>query len=151
MRHLIKTALVAGVAALAFSAPAMAAPTRRPRSTCPPWLAAPVVLRRRLYSPTGGDLDRPMLVIYASFTDTPFPAAMPVATAAARFFGGFPSVRDYFLNESFGRAVLTPAAESEGTANDGIVQVNIASNKAVSARCRSATRTSSSSRLPIRP
>ena len=132
MRHLIKTALVAGVAALAFSAPAMAATYPSPAfNFAHPGSPHGSCCGAGLYSPTGGDLDRPMLVIYASFTDTPFPAAMPVATAAARFFGGFPSVRDYFLNESFGRAVLTPAAESEGTANDGIVQVNIASDKAV--------------------
>ena len=132
MRHLIRTALVASVAALAFSAPAVAATYPSPAfNFAHPGSPHGSCCGAGLYSPTGGDLDRPMLVIYASFTDTPFPAAMPVATAAARFFGGFPSVRDYFLNESFGRAVLTPAAESEGTANDGIVQVNIASNKAV--------------------
>ena len=70
-----------------------------------------------------------MLVIYASFTDTPFPGGMPASTVASRFFGGFPSVRNYFQDE--GGVDLSPAAESQGTANDGVVQVNIASNKDV--------------------
>lgn len=128
--HLIKTALVAGLAALTLTAAAEAATYPSPAfdfahpgsphaSCCTPGL----------YSPTGGNLDRPMLVIYASFTDTPFPGGMPASTVASRFFGGFPSVRNYFQDE--GGVDLSPAAESEGTANDGVVQVNIASNKDV--------------------
>jgi hypothetical protein len=72
-----------------------------------------------LYSPTGGNLDRPMLVIYAQFSDTAFPSTMDASVVAGRFFGPFPSVRDYFLNESFGRAVLSAAAGADGTAFEG--------------------------------
>jgi M6 family metalloprotease-like protein len=127
---LCKTALVAGVAALALSAPAVAATYPSPAfDFAHPGSPHPSASTAGLYSPTGGNLNRPMLVVYASFTDTPFPAAMPVSTAASRFFGGFPSVRDYFLDE--GGVDLSPAAESQGTANDGVVQVNIASDKGV--------------------
>ena len=150
MRHLIKTALVAGLAALTLSAAAVAATYPSPAfNFAHPGSPHASCCTPGLYSPTGGNLDRPMLVIYASFTDTPFPAGCPRRPLASRFFGGFPSVRDYFQNE--GGADLTPAAESEGTANDGIVQVNIASNKAVFGALASATRTSNSSRLPTRP
>ena len=113
MRHLSKTVLVAGLAALALSAAAEAATYPSPAfDFAHPGSPHPSASTAGLYSPTGGNLDRPMLVIYASFTDTPFPGGMPASTVASRFFGGFPSVRDYFLNESFGRVDLSPAAES---------------------------------------
>jgi M6 family metalloprotease-like protein len=84
-----------------------------------------------LYSPTGGNLDRPVLVIYASFSDTPRPAGFDAAYMANRFFGPMPSVADYYDKESFGGLTLTPAAESDsadgGAVNDGIVEVSFPS------------------------
>ena len=98
--HLIKTALVAGLAALTLTAAAEAATYPSPAfDFAHPGSPHASCCTAGLYSPTGGNLDRPMLVIYASFTDTPFPGGMPASTAASRFFGGFPSVRDYFLDE----------------------------------------------------
>ena len=87
-----------------------------------------------IYSPTGGNKDRPMLVIYAQFSDTAFPGGQDAAFVANRFFGAFPSVANYFANDSFGRLILSPAAESDssnnGAANDGVVSVTIGSTKA---------------------
>jgi hypothetical protein len=74
-----------------------------------------------------------MLVIYAQFSDTAFPNGRDAAYVANRYFGGFPSVANYFANDSFGRLILSPAGESDssnnGAANDGVVSVTIASNK----------------------
>ena len=100
----------------------------------PPDFAHPGSPHDPLYSPTGGNRDRPMLVIYAQFTDVTFPAGMNSAFVANRFFGPFPSVADYFANDSFNRLILSRAAETEasngGAANDGVVAVTINSDKA---------------------
>lgn len=133
----LRRLLVAQVAAavFAFTGTAVAATYPSPPfDFAHPGSLHPSASTGGLFSPAGGNLDRPMLVIYAQFTDTPFPAGMNAAAAATRFFGPFPSVRDYFLNESFGRLDLSPAPETDtaggGAANDGVVQVSIASNKA---------------------
>lgn len=82
-----------------------------------------------LYNPTGGALDRPVLVVYVEFTDFPFPVNMNAAFMAQRFFGPFPSVAGYYAANSFGKLSLTPAAENDiaggGAVNDGVVQVSI--------------------------
>src|SRR5512143_4124917 len=100
----------------------------------PPDFAHPGSPHDPLYSPSGGNKDRPMLVIYAQFTDTAFPNGRDAAYVANRFFGPFPSVANYFANDSFGRLILSPAAESDssnnGAANDGVVSVTIGSTKA---------------------
>ena len=87
-----------------------------------------------LYSPTGGNTDRPMLVIYAQFNDVPFPSGIDADDMANRFFGPFPSVAGYMADDSYGRLVLSPAAETDtadgGAANDGVVQVTVADTKA---------------------
>jgi len=83
-----------------------------------------------IYSFAGGLTDRPMLVIYARWDDVDYPPAFPASRVAGRFFGPFPSVADYFSMNSFGGLTLTQAAETEGTANDGVVQVHVPGTKA---------------------
>ncbi len=87
-----------------------------------------------LYSAAGGNTDRPMLVIYVQFNDVTYPTGIDSAFVANRFFGPFPSVVDYMDDDSFGRLILSPAAETDssnnGAVNDGVVAVTIASNKA---------------------
>ena len=90
-----------------------------------------------LYSFHGGRTDRPMLVVYAEFGDLTFdhttPAGLDAAYMADRFFGPFPSVADYFADDSSGRLRLAPAAESDasnnGTQDDGVVSVSIEIDK----------------------
>jgi M6 family metalloprotease-like protein len=75
-----------------------------------------------------------MLVIYVQFTDVTYPTGLDAAYVANRFFGPFPSVANYFADDSFGRLILSPAAETDasnnGAVNDGVVAVTIASTKA---------------------
>lgn len=82
-----------------------------------------------LYSVTGGNLDRPLLVVYVEFTDFKFPSNRNAAFMAQRFFGPFPSVAGYYAANSFGKLNLTPAAETDtaggGAVNDGVVEVSI--------------------------
>jgi len=105
-----------------------------PYPSPPPDFAHPGSPHDPLYSPTGGDRDRPVLVIYAQFNDVTFPSAFDAAAVANRFFGPFPSVANYYANDSFGRLILSPATETNttnnGAVNDGVVSVTIASNKA---------------------
>ena len=70
-----------------------------------------------------------MLIIYARWDDVDFPPGFDAAAVAMRYFG-YPSVADYFRGVSFGKLVLSPAAESEGTPNDGVVQIHLPGLKA---------------------
>jgi len=77
-----------------------------------------------LFSPYGGTLDRPLLVIYLHFTDAPEPAGKGLDWARQKFFGPeFPNVVGWYQANSFGKLTLFPASETEGTANDGVVRV----------------------------
>ena len=111
--------------------PALAA---GPYPTPPPDFSHPGSPHEPLFSPTGGNTDRPMLVIYVQFSDEPFPAGLDAVYISNRYFGPFPSVADYFANDSFGKLVLSRAAESDtsnnGAVNDGVVSITIASPKA---------------------
>ncbi len=94
-----------------------------------PDFAHPNSPHRTLLSPTGGDLDRPVLVVYLQYADVKFAANQDAAYMANRFFSGqFPSVVNYFAASSSGKLILTPAAESDtaggGAANDGVVEVS---------------------------
>ena len=93
-----------------------------------PDFAHPNSPHRLLLSTTGGNLDRPMLVLYAKFTDREFPVNQGGDFMATRFFGAFPSVAHFYATSSFGKLMLTRATESQGTANDGVVQVSIPMN-----------------------
>lgn len=103
----------------------------------PPDFAHPGSPHSSLYSPKGGKTDRPMLVIYAQFDDLTFadtsPPGLDAAYMADRFFGPFPSVADYFTDDSSGHLLLTPAPEtntsSNGAVNDGVVSVTIGMDK----------------------
>ncbi|MDP3157765.1 MAG: hypothetical protein Q8N23_34160 [Archangium sp.] len=87
-------------------------------------------------SPTGGNEDRPILVIYPRWDDVDYPPGWDGAFVANRFFGTgfpsitFPSVGDYYRRLSFNKLFLFPAAETQGTAYDGIVQVSVPGTKA---------------------
>jgi M6 family metalloprotease-like protein len=59
------------------------------------------------------------LVILAQYADTP--GTYLPATWNDRMFGAANSVRDYYQKASYGTFTLDPAAETSGTANDGIV------------------------------
>ncbi len=73
-----------------------------------------------LLSTASGNDPRPLLVIIATFSDQP--NSVTTATAQNEFFGaGFGSVNSYYTSESFNRLSFTPATETEGTANDGVV------------------------------
>ena len=73
------------------------------------------------FTPSG---NRPVIVIVIGFTDR---AIDTVATTwSDRFFGLTNSVQSYFNEVSGGQFNVTPASESQGTANDGIVFVSIA-------------------------
>lgn len=77
------------------------------------------------YSPRGGTITVPMLVIAVTFDDAPLIAPLDTeGEIEDRFFGRHPSVRDYFRVVSRGRVQLTPAEEGSGTADDGVVIVN---------------------------
>lgn len=86
---------------------------------------------RPLFNSIGGQEDRPILVLYARWDDVGYPAGFDAAAVANRFFGTgfpsttFPSVGDYFRRLSFNDLFLFPAAETEGTPNDGVVQITV--------------------------
>jgi len=85
----------------------------------------PNALNDPMFSPVGGTLDRPMLVIYVHFSDASEPLGKDLTWARNRFFGlGFPSAAGWYEANSFGNLMLFPASESQGTPNDGIVIVN---------------------------
>lgn len=77
-----------------------------------------------VYSPIGGQRDREVLVVLPQFTDVPNTPGANEAWAQARIFGGFPSVADWYRVMSGGDLILSPAAETSGTANNGVVVVN---------------------------
>jgi len=91
---------------------------------------------RPLFSSTGGQADRAILVIYIRWDDVDYPAAFPASTVAQRYFGTgfpsttFPSVGDFFRRLSFNDLFVFPASEYEGTAQDGVVQVHYPGTKA---------------------
>ena len=102
----------------------------------PPDFAHPSTPHSLLFSPVGGQEDRPILVIYLRWDDVDYPAGFGAPMVASRFFGTgfpsitFPSVGDYFRRLSFNDLFLFPAAEWEGTEQDGIVQVTVPGTRA---------------------
>lgn len=82
------------------------------------------VVHGNYYGVQAGQTDRPMLVILSGFTDLNLPAGFDENWAATTFFGGgFPSIANYFANDSFGDLNLTPATETCGTSNNGVAVV----------------------------
>lgn len=130
---LVTTALAFG---LAFGLPAPGA-RAAPYPSQLPDFAHPSDSHQPYFNFTGGRTDRPMLVIYAQFEDVTFadttPSGLDAAYMADRFFGPFPSVADYFADDSSGHLILTPAAETDssnnGAAGDGVVSVTVEMDK----------------------
>ncbi len=107
--------LVVVLALLALSTPASA---QYPPSL--PDFSHPAAPHDPRLSPASGTDSRPLLVIVADFSDVT--ERVTAAQAQTRFFGvAFGSVNNYYTSESFNRFSFTPAAETEGTANDGVV------------------------------
>lgn len=121
-----KTLTLAAVAVIALVAAVAASAATYPS---PPFdFAHPGSPHTATLSPASGDNDRPMLVIFGEFNDVPSTPNVDAASIATQFFGsGFGSVADFFRDSSFGKLNLTPAAEDSGTANDGVVTVDLGS------------------------
>jgi len=113
----VRTAVAATATAL-FALSAGSAAAQYPNPV--PDFSHPGAPHSALMSPANGDDDRPLLVIIADFSDVT--EGMTAAQAQTRFFGaGFGSVANYYSSQSFGRFTFTPATESQGTANDGVI------------------------------
>jgi M6 family metalloprotease-like protein len=123
----MKRTLATAAAAVATLVAAVAASAATYPS--PPFdFAHPGALHAPLLSPASGDNDRPVLVVFGEFNDVPATPNVDAASIATQFFGsGFGSVADFFRDSSFGKLLLTPAAETSGTANDGVVTVDLGS------------------------
>ncbi|EJR3610166.1 M6 family metalloprotease domain-containing protein [Vibrio vulnificus] len=64
---------------------------------------------------------QPLLVVQVSFNDE-----VMVNDFTNRIFGqDGQSVRDYFLKNSYNKYVVTPARETQGTANDGVINISL--------------------------
>lgn len=73
---------------------------------------------------SGGVATRPLLIIMINFTDQQIESTD--AAWSNKFFGaGFGSVNHYFNEVTYGQFQLTPANETYGSANDGIVQATL--------------------------
>jgi M6 family metalloprotease-like protein len=115
--------IVVFLAPVVVSQAANAAP---PYPNPAPSFARAAPANRPLYGFFGGSQARPVLVIYAQYSDIPAPAAQDEAFLAGRYFGtSFPNAVDYFKRNSFGKLNLTAAVESYGTPNNGVVIVNV--------------------------
>jgi M6 family metalloprotease-like protein len=99
--------------------PAGAAPHLRATIGGAPPLHVPERLTAEPQSPQANG-NHPTLVILVEFADRP-----SVGSTATQwknsFFAATDSVKDYYDEVSFGNLVITPAGESHGTANDGII------------------------------
>ena len=128
------SAAAAPAAAGDTDAPEAAAPLQRSATNAAVDLAYPTPLPNfahpgephyEYFDPTGGRNDRPMLVIYEYFNESPIPPGKGAAWMFDRFFRvGFPSVRGYFRSASHGQMVFNPAYETRGTRGDGIVIID---------------------------
>lgn len=132
-----KTKLLGLICILLAALPAMTASASvPPYPDPPPDFAHPDDPHHPMFSPVGGQTDRPMLVVYAEFNDLKFEDTFSDTDATDmhnRFFGAYPSAAGYFEEVSNGQLVLTPAQESDdsnnGAVNDGIVSVSIDEDK----------------------
>ena len=89
----------------------------------------PVAGASPLYTAANGANPRPLLVILVTFNDLTTPAGLTEAATAGRVFGpDFPNLAGYFTATSFGKMTFNPAPEGCGTANDGVVTVNVGAN-----------------------
>ncbi|MDQ1680307.1 MAG: hypothetical protein QOI42_1166, partial [Frankiaceae bacterium] len=91
----------------------------------------PVAGANPLYTAANGANPRPLLVILVTFSDLASPAGFTEANTASRVFGpAFPNLASYYTATSFGKMTFTPAPETCGTTNDGVVTVNVGTSVA---------------------
>jgi M6 family metalloprotease-like protein len=62
---------------------------------------------------------QPVLVILGQYTN--HAGTIAAANFATEWFGATNSIKDFFLDNSFNQLTLTPAIETSGTADDGVV------------------------------
>lgn len=111
--------------AVAFGNPSAAAAASPYPATLPDF-AHPGTPHAGLLTPASGDNDRSMLVVFGEFNDVAATPNVDAASIATQFFANsFGSVADFYRTSSFGKLTFTPAAESSGTANDGVVTVDL--------------------------
>ena len=81
------------------------------------------------FSTAGGHSSRFHLVIMVSFSDVGFPADVTPAAISRRAFGTYPSVEDYYRDQSTGNLFLLKASETDtsngGAVDDGVVSVKV--------------------------
>jgi M6 family metalloprotease-like protein len=70
--------------------------------------------------PAGNAGTQKVLVLLASFSDRAS-LGSNAAQWSSLFFGASSSIKDYYREVSYGQLTLAPAAESNGTANDGVI------------------------------
>src|SRR4051794_27711654 len=82
------------------------------------------------FSASSGTRTIPLLVVYGTFTDAAEVPGVSAATIAQTIFpiGTAQTIADYFSSVSGGRLRFVPAAESQGTTNDGVVQASLGPN-----------------------
>jgi len=85
-----------------------------------------VYLPRKLGAPLGTGLTHTqyVLTILVDFTDTSF--TYTASSFQSLVYGASSSVKDFYLENSYNNFTVTPATESYGTANDGIIEVSMA-------------------------
>src|SRR4051794_12743862 len=106
--------------------PSVALVVRFGRSPCTLFGIAVGRCGRCLYNAANAATPRPLLVIQTTFTDIATPAGLNDSATAARVFGpSFPNVGGYFSAVSFGKLTFTPAPETCGATNDGVVTINV--------------------------
>jgi M6 family metalloprotease-like protein len=85
----------------------------------------PVAGAGPLYNAASGANTRPLLVIRVLFNDVAKAGFTEAATSSRVFGPSFPNVAGYYSANSFGKMTFTRAPETCGTANDGIVSVDV--------------------------
>lgn len=102
-----------------------AASAQNPYPDPPPDFAHPDDPHTPLLSVDSGRDTRPLLVVFVTFSDKTTPDFTTTPWLRERIFGlSQGSSRAFYAASSRGAFDLVPAAESQGLANDGIVQVN---------------------------
>ncbi|MEC7547187.1 MAG: M6 family metalloprotease domain-containing protein [Pseudomonadota bacterium] len=80
---------------------------------------------RTPYRYKGGQHEQPLVVVRVEFSDQGFEYSD--ADVSTRIFGADDSVSSYFLEGSGQQFRVTPAAETDGTAGDGIIRLTLSS------------------------
>ncbi len=82
------------------------------------------------FSTAAGNRTIPLLVVYGTFTDVTEVPGISAGVIAGEIFpiGTTQTIADYFSTASGGRLRFVPAGESQGTPNDGVVQVSLGVN-----------------------